>query len=218
MEIKSFQGGYDKNISYLVWCKTTLSAGIIDASVNFDRINELIKLKKLKLEKIFITHTHIDHIYYLKQIVRKYPKIEIFLFKNPEIPIKQDFNKLHHHDTINIGMEMITILYTPGHYPDSICFWNKEDQVLFTGDTMFVGRTGRTISKKSNISDLYNSIYNIILKLPEETIIYPGHHYGHIPNITLKKNLLLHQFFNCNSLDEFIKVMNLYEQSRNKNK
>ena len=62
---------------------------------------------------------------------------------------------------IFVGNEIITILYTPGHFKDSICFWNKKDDLLFTGDTMFVGRTGRTIGLKSNISDLYKTKGNI---------------------------------------------------------
>ena len=88
----------------------------------------------------------------------------------------------------------------------------------FTGDTMFVGRTGRTISTKSSISDLYDSIYNIILKLPMQTIIYPGHHYGHTPYITLKENISISSFFQCCNEDEFFKVMKDYEEGRTKNR
>jgi glyoxylase-like metal-dependent hydrolase (beta-lactamase superfamily II) len=109
---------------------------------------------------------------------------------------------------------MLTILHTPGHYPDSICFWNKKDNCVFTGDTMFVGRTGRTIGAKSNISHLYTSIYDELLKLPPQTIIYSGHHYGFKKIITLKENVRLSSFFQCNSESEFIQVMKQYEKNR----
>ena len=56
MKIKSFQGGFDKNLSYLIWCESTHIAGIVDASVKLTEINESIKLYDLILEKIFITH------------------------------------------------------------------------------------------------------------------------------------------------------------------
>ena len=79
---------------------------------------------------------------------------------------------------------------------------------------MFVGRTGRTISTKSNISDLYDSIYNIILKLPMQTIIYPGHHYGHVTYVTLKENISISPFFQCSNVNEFFKVMKDYEDGR----
>ena len=109
---------------------------------------------------------------------------------------------------------MITVLHTPGHYPDSVCFWNKKGSCVFTGDTMFVGRTGRTIGAKSNNSYLYTSIYDELLKLPQQTVIYPGHHYGYKKSITLKENIMLSPFFQCNSEDEFIRVMEQYEKTR----
>ena len=79
---------------------------------------------------------------------------------------------------------------------------------------MFVGRTGRTIGAKSNISHLYTSIYNELLKLPPKTIIYSGHHYGYKSSITLKENISLSSFFQCTSEDEFIAVMEQYEKNR----
>ena len=78
---------------------------------------------------------------------------------------------------------------------------------------MFVGRTGRTISNTSNINDLYKSIYSIILELPHETMIYPGHHYGYNKVISIKKNILISKFFQCNSIDDFKKVMRNFESN-----
>ena len=65
MKIKSFQGGFDNNISYLIWCESTHIAGIVDASVNVTEINESIEMHDLILEKVLITHTHTDHIQFL---------------------------------------------------------------------------------------------------------------------------------------------------------
>ena len=82
---------------------------------------------------------------------------------------------------------------------------------------MFVGRTGRVKSQSSNINDLFNSIYNIILNLPDRTVIYPGHHYGHVKSITLKDNTILSNFFQCSNLDQFVFVMEKFENSKRKN-
>ena len=68
MKIKTYQGGFDKNLSYLIWCESTRIAGIVDASVELTEIIEFIEAKNLILEKIFITHTHFDHINYLQSI------------------------------------------------------------------------------------------------------------------------------------------------------
>jgi len=214
MKIKSFQGGFDKNLSYLIWCESTHIAGIVDASVNITEIKESIEKHKLVLEKIFITHTHSDHILFLGDILVQFPQVQICGYEKLEIRLSNHYRKLIHHEIIPLGSEMITCLHTPGHYPDSLCFWNKNNNSLFTGDTMFIGRTGRTVGAKSNISHLYASIYKQILKLPEQTMIYPGHHYGYTPNITLKENITLSNFFQCSSEDEFIKVMQDYEKGR----
>ena len=130
---------------------------------------------------------------------------------------KHRYKGLSHLENINIGETMISTLLTPGHYADSVCFWNIDEEVLFTGDTMFVGRTGRIKSKSSSINDLFNSIYDIILTLPGRTMIYPGHHYGHIRSITLKDNIMLSNFFQCSDFDQFVSVMEKFENTKRKN-
>jgi len=163
MQVKSFIGGYDKNLSYLIWCSKTRLATLIDPSVEPLPILEFIEEKDLILEKILITHTHWDHIYYLNDFIHKYPIINIYCHSSP-INLTDNFIPLNHHEVISTGNSLLTILHTPGHFSDSICIWNKEDKILFTGDTVFIGRTGRVVSNNSSIKDLYNSIYNIILK------------------------------------------------------
>ena len=214
MKIKSIQGGFDKNCSYLIWCESTKIAGIIDASVNITEIYAYVEMYDLIMEKIFITHTHFDHINFLDDIFYQFPHVQVCGFEYPEDKLGNNYRKLKHHEIIPLGSEILTALHTPGHYPDSLCFWNKKENCIFTGDTMFVGRTGRTIGAKSNISDLYISIYNHLLKLPEKTIIYPGHHYGYTPSITLKKNISISPLLQCNSEEEFIRIMTDYEKNR----
>ena len=81
---------------------------------------------------------------------------------------------------------------------------------------MFIGRTGRTVSNTSSIKDLYNSIYNIILKLPHQTMIYPGHHYGFSKSAELIFNIKNSNFFQCKKLSEFELVMKNFEKNRKK--
>ena len=79
MKIKSFEGGYDKNFSYLIWCEATNTASIIDPSVNIDNILIEIKKNNLKLNSIFITHSHHDNISYLNNFIKNYPSISIYI-------------------------------------------------------------------------------------------------------------------------------------------
>ena len=212
MIVHSFQGGFDKNLSYLVWCNKTKIAAIIDPSVEINPIIELIQENNLFLNKIFITHTHHDHFSFLDDYKYLYPNIEVCCSKESNKQL--NCYGLAHNEISTVGEELLVSLHTPGHYYDSLCFWNESSQQLFTGDTMFVGRSGRTISKKSDIKQLYHSIYNIILSLPLNTQIYPGHHYGYKKSVSLNDNIKCSKFFDTKSLSEFIKVMENFELYR----
>ena len=214
MHVKSFLGGFDKNFSYLIWCHETREAAIIDPAVEISPILETIESHNLKLRKIIITHTHHDHIQYLQDFLYYYPLIKIMGHPHPRKEMGHSYRPVNHHENISLGKVMLTTIHTPGHYSDSICIWNMTAKFLFTGDTMFVGRTGRTISANSNINDLYHSIYSLLLTLPEDTLIYPGHHYGFAKEITIKENKILSNFFQCNNLEQFKTVMSAFEKNR----
>ncbi len=87
--------------------------------------------------------------------------------------------------------------------------------MLFTGDTIFVGRTGRTINSLSNITQLYHSVYERILTLPPETTIYPGHDYGPAPTAALGELRGAWDFFQCTGETQFRAVMARFEETRN---
>ena len=214
MKIETFQGGYDKNFSYLVWCEKTKFAAVIDPAVESNQIIEKIKKLNLTLIKIIISHTHFDHYRYLTDFTYCYPNIEIICHKESSDVFKDyNYKLISNNEIVTIGEILLIALYTPGHYHDSICYWDKKNKKIFTGDTVFVGRTGRVKSPTSNIVDLYNSVYKIILTLPSNTRIYPGHHYGHSLTITIKNNIQNSNFFQCKSLNEFIVLMQKFEKN-----
>ena len=122
------------------------------------------------------------------------------------------FKSLKNNQLFKIGDLPFAAIHTPGHYYDSICY--QLDSILFTGDTLFVGRTGRVISIKSDIADLYDSVYNKILTMAENTRIYPGHDYGETPTITLNENIKISPLLQAKSFKDFQQKMDEYEQNR----
>jgi len=214
MKVKSFKGGYDDNFCYLIWDAKTLEGAIIDPSVMPDIIFEFIDKNNIQLSKILITHTHYDHISYLSDFLSRDSNLIIYSYINTRQSLGNNFKGVKHYDRIFLGDKILTVLYTPGHYDDSVCYFEDVGKILFTGDTVFVGRSGRTISKHSDVLQLYDSIYNIILKLPEDTLIYPGHDYGDKPVITISENIKLSSFFSCKSVQEFTEVMKNFESNR----
>ena len=207
--VRSLLGGYDNNLSYLITCSRTGAQVIVDAAVEFKNLTPFFRDKPLAL---LITHTHGDHIAYLDQYLEEFP--EIVVLGHPETKIRKEnqFKSISHNHNFKIGELHFLALHTPGHYYDSICY--KLDSVIFTGDTLFVGRTGRVKSAGSDISDLYDSIYNKLLTLPENTRIYPGHDYGDSPTITIKDNIKISPLLQASDLNDFQQKMENYEQNR----
>tara|TARA_Y100000996_G_C22498027_1_gene633195 strand:- start:56 stop:700 length:645 start_codon:yes stop_codon:yes gene_type:complete len=214
MKVKSFKGGYDDNFSYLIWDDSTLEGAVIDPSVSPELILNFITYNNIKLSKILITHTHYDHISCLDNFLQKYPNVDVHAYEHTRHQFDNNFSGLEHQDKIFLGDIILTVLYTPGHYDDCVCYWVSQEKVIFTGDTVFVGRPGRTINRFSNITHLFHSIYDIILQLPMETIIYPGHDYGDSETISISNNINHSKFFSSTSEQEFIAVMKDYELNR----
>ena len=209
--IQSFEGGYDKNYSYLLTCLETISSIIIDASLESRKLEPFIKSRPTAM---LITHSHHDHIKYINEYIEKYPEIKVIGHPKSKLNNTSESNYLPMSDNsiFKLGSLEIKIIHTPGHYYDSVCFLVKN--VIFTGDTLFIGRTGRTLSKGSNISDLYNSVYKKILNLSGDTIIYPGHNYGSKPTMTISENIKISDLLQASGEKDFIDKMKNYEQTR----
>ena len=206
--IRSFKGGYDDNLTYLASCMRTGNQFLVDASVPLAQIDGFINKRGLIAH--FITHTHGDHIAFLEEYLEAFPNLVVMIYKESESKIKCDYIKpVKEGDIVTVGQLSVEVFYTPGHYNDSVCYYL--DGLLFTGDTLFIGRTGRTISKGSDIKKLYKSIYNTILELPHTTIIYPGHDYGPKMSMTIKENISISPLLQAKDEDEFIKRMAEYE-------
>ena len=208
--IRPFLGGYDKNFTYLITCSQTRSNVIVDAALPINQILPFISGPPIAL---LITHTHSDHISYINEYITIFPDLMIFGHsESASIFETSNFKIIKHHQNFKIGRLLFTAIHTPGHYFDSICYLLKP--ALFTGDTLFIGRTGRVKSKKSDIRELYKSIYKKLLVLSNELRIYPGHDYGKHPNLKIKDNISISPLLRAKNLQDFIERMKEYESNR----
>ncbi|QJC33357.1 MBL fold metallo-hydrolase [Enterobacteriaceae endosymbiont of Donacia clavipes] len=180
-----------KQNCYLVWCKKTLKAAIIDPGGEYQKIIKIISLYKLNIKKILITHCHLDHIgaadilsnFYQIPILGPHKK-DIFWLKNiklqnkifqlPKCIFKNNI-WLKNNQIINIGKIILKIYHCPGHSPGHIVFFNKLNNILISGDIIFNNSIGRTDLPKGNFNMLINSIQKNIIPLGINNIILPGH-------------------------------------------
>ena len=164
-----------------------------------------------------ITHSHHDHVKYINEYTEKYPEIKVIGHPKSKLNNASESNYLPMEDSsvFKLGGLEVKTIHTPGHYYDSVCY--LVDNVIFTGDTLFIGRTGRTLSKGSNTPDLYNSVYKKLLTLPGNTIIYPGHNYGSKPTMTISENIKISNLLQASGEKDFIDRMEYYELTRANN-
>ena len=159
--------------TYLIASSEGREALIIDPVLeNVDSYIKLLSELDLKLVKVIDTHIHADHVTAaakLKDITQCSTIMgEHTPAETVEIKVKDD-------EYINLDNLKIRAMYTPGHTSDSYSF--LMDNYLFSGDTLLINGTGRTDFQNGNAKDAYNSIFNKLLKLPEDTLLYPAHDY-----------------------------------------
>lgn len=197
-------GGHDRNFSYLVGDPDSNSVSIVDPA-NLLFLREKIQQKNLAPKMILLTHSHFDHTEAAVEMAKLY-NIPVYIHKNARGRVA-GLDPFAHFitdgDELRMGKTKIRVMHTPGHCDDAVCFYVKP--YLLTGDTVFVGKCGRTDLEGGSVEDLYNSI-QIIKNLPDNTIIYPGHDYGLIPNTTVEFEKAQNELFRCGSLEEFIQL------------
>ena len=190
--------------TYLIASAKGREALIIDPVIeNVNQYVQLLKELDLNLVKVIDTHIHADHVTgasKLKDITKCTTIMGDHTPANTvEIKVKDD-------EYINLDNLKIKALYTPGHTSDSYCF--LMNNYLFSGDTLLINGTGRTDFQNGNAKDAYNSIFNKLLKLPEETFLYPAHDYKGEKVSTIGKEKKQNPRLQVDSVDQYIEIMN----------
>ena len=190
--------------TYLIASSTGREALIIDPVL--ENVEDYIKLLSeldLRLVKVIDTHIHADHVTGAGKLRDKTKCVTIMGDHTPadavEIKVKDE-------EVIKLDELNIRALYTPGHTSDSFSFLMNE--YLFSGDTLLINGTGRTDFQNGSSKDAYDSIFHKLLRLPNETLLYPGHDYNGIKVSTIGKEKKFNPRLQVNDVDEYIEIMN----------
>jgi len=114
--------------------------------------------------------------------------------------------KIKDNEKIKIENIELSAIYTPGHTDCSYSYLMNDR--VFTGDTLLINGTGRTDFQNGNAKDSYESIFNKLLKLPEDTLVYPAHDYNGKKNSTIKEEKINNPRLQVKSVDQYIEIMN----------
>ena len=190
--------------TYIISSGKGREALIIDPVIEHtdEYINILEKLK-LKLVKVIDTHIHADHITGLNELNKRTSCTRI-MGENS----KSEVIDLKIKDNEKICVEKIELkaIYTPGHTDCSYSYLMNDR--VFTGDTLLINGTGRTDFQNGSSYDAYDSLFNKLLKLPENTLVYPAHDYNGKKYSTIKNEKNNNPRLQVNSKEEYAGIMN----------
>ena len=189
--------------TYLIASAKGREAVIIDPVIeNVESYIKLLNELDLKLVKVIDTHIHADHVTGASKLKQVTNCSTLMGEHTPadavEIKVKDD-------EIIKIDQIEIKAMYTPGHTSDSYSF--LMNKYLFSGDTLLINGTGRTDFQNGSSKDAYNSIFNRLLKLPEDTILYPGHDYNGKESSTIGNEKKFNPRLQVNNVDEYVELM-----------
>jgi glyoxylase-like metal-dependent hydrolase (beta-lactamase superfamily II) len=192
---------------------------IVDPAWDVTNLVEHINNKGYNLTAALATHYHPDHVggsfgnnevegvaklMELNPVKVHAHKLEVPGLKKVTALSDSDIVSVESGDTLKVGDIEIEFLHTPGHTPGSQCFRVKN--TLISGDTLFINGCGRVDLPGSNSEDMYHSMCKLC-GLPDDTLLLPGHKYGHVPNATMGETKQMNTYLRIDDIDTWKTIM-----------
>ncbi|TNE36859.1 MAG: MBL fold metallo-hydrolase [Alphaproteobacteria bacterium] len=176
----------------LIWCEETKKAAVVDPGGDLNRILQAAEEQGVEIEKILITHGHLDHAGGTEELRKKldvpvegpHEDDKFWIDQLPSQCARYGFPEsfaftpdrwLHDNDTVTVGNETFDVVHCPGHTPGHVVFVNKKDRIAIVGDVLFQGSIGRTDFPRGNHEDLIHSIREKLWPLGDDITFVPGH-------------------------------------------
>ena len=189
--------------SYMLGCAETHSGVLIDPALpQIDHYAGIAARAGLRIRYVIDTHTHADHFSASRELQKRW-NVPVVMHRLSPAP-HADF-RVADGEILRVGGMRIQALHTPGHTRDSTCY--VVDDRVFTGDTLLIGATGRTDLPTGDPDALYDSLFNVVLKLPPQTTVYPAHDYKGRTHTTIGAEIESNPRLQKRGRPEFIAMM-----------
>ncbi len=209
-----------KNFSYLIGDRSSQKAVLVDPAWDVNGLMEIAEKDGMEVDSIVATHCHPDHIggdlfgypvEGLAQLV-KTKGLKAHINEEEIEGVKRvtgvsDSDLITHSggEKLILGDLVMEFLHTPGHSPGGQCILVQNR--LLTGDTLFIQGCGRVDLPGSDPAVMYRTLTESFTGLPDDTVIYPGHDYGHRPSAPLGEERKTNSYLKVPTLDEWLKLM-----------
>ena len=206
-----------QNYVYLIGSTETRKVAVVDAAWEIDTILKIAAEDDVEITHAFVTHAHPDHvggrfanveIPGANELLSKC-KAKVVVHKAEAEALKglapSDVIKAESGDKIDVGGVEIQLMHTPGHTPGSQCF--LVDNRIVSGDTLFIDACGRVDFPGGNPEQMYYSLTQKLMALPDDTILFPGHNYARLSHATMGEQKKTNPYLKFTSLKQFLGAM-----------
>ena len=217
--IEQIEIGPMQNYTYIIGSRETREVAIVDPAWDIDSLIKHLEEKDYTLKAALATHYHPDHVggSFSGNTVEGVAKlmelnpVKVYAHKEEAEGLKKvteisesDIVRVSSGDTLKLGNIEVEFLHTPGHTPGSQCFRIKN--TLVSGDTLFINSCGRVDLPGSSSEDMYHSLRKLA-DLPDDTLLLPGHNYGHVPNATLGETKTMNVQLRIDDIETWNSIM-----------
>jgi glyoxylase-like metal-dependent hydrolase (beta-lactamase superfamily II) len=217
--------GQMANFAYLVGSRSTREALIVDPAWSVDALLDQAEQDGMRATGALVTHYHQDHVggsifgMQIEGVARLLERAPVPIHVNAreaegvrKVTGASASDLVPHEggDVIPLGRVRVRLLHTPGHTPGSQCFLVEEAGApgrLVSGDTLFLGSCGRVDLPGGDPEALYDSLVNRLAKLPDETLLFPGHFYAAEPSSTIGEQKRKNPFLRVTRLEDFLSFL-----------
>lgn len=197
MKVYQISVGSMQNFVYLVEDERSREAMAIDSGWETEPIVRIASGEGMRVKYVCATHGHFDHVDTMDKLASELDAATV-AFGGSEVRPKVS---VRDGDVLELGESEVKVIHAPGHTEDSVCYYDGSH--LFTGDTLFIEAWGRTDLPGGSDAKLFSSLHDIIMALPDTTVVYPGHDYGEVPFRTLGEEARKNPAMRAKTLAEF---------------
>jgi hydroxyacylglutathione hydrolase len=210
------------NLAYLVGSRSTREALVVDPAWDVDALLDQAEADGMKVVGALVTHYHQDHVggdlfgFHISGLGRLLERSPVPIHVNAHEALgvrrvagvsETDLVRHEGGDVVELGGVKVCLLHTPGHTPGSQCFLVEAPGragSLVSGDTLFLGSCGRVDLPGSNPEHMYESLHGTLGRLPDETLLFPGHLYSAAPSSTMGEQKRTNPYLRVSRLDDFL--------------